>query len=169
MVMDEYIGRSGRDSTKLRRQRALRAKQFDLIRHKKIVETTGDDFRAVLGAGGVYANDTLRCLQNLALGLGWLPWALIPRKLWPQSETKPKRGTTWDEHQKIITTERNPERRRYYELLWETGAAQTDAANLTCDHIDHQKKILTYQRVLRKQKCETLISLGILRVCVWLG
>src|ERR1039458_7122415 len=33
----------------------------------------------------------------------------------------------------------------------------------------HRRRTAGYKRVLRKQKCETLISLGILRVCVWLG
>src|SRR5436190_11024098 len=38
-VMEEFLARSGKESTKVRRQRALRAKPFDLIRQKKITGT----------------------------------------------------------------------------------------------------------------------------------
>lgn len=37
------------------------------------------------------------------------------------------------------------QRRLYYELLWEIGAAQTDAANLASDNVDRRKKLLTFQ------------------------
>jgi integrase len=37
-------------------------------------------------------------------------------------------------------------RRAYYELLYETGAAQTDAANLTDRDIDWQNGVLVYRR-----------------------
>src|SRR5207253_3986259 len=38
------------------------------------------------------------------------------------------------------------ERRAYYDLLYETGAAQTDAANLTAENIDWKNGILVYHR-----------------------
>ena len=38
------------------------------------------------------------------------------------------------------------ERRAYYELLYETGAAQTDAANLTAEDVDWTNGILFYRR-----------------------
>lgn len=41
---------------------------------------------------------------------------------------------------------KNAERRAYYELLYETGAAQTDAANLTAENIDSENGILVYRR-----------------------
>ena len=48
----------------------------------------------------------------------------------PSSRTV-KRAVTREEHERIIAAESNPERRAYYELLWETGCSQTDAANLS--------------------------------------
>ena len=42
--------------------------------------------------------------------------------------------------------EHNEERRHYYELLWETGAAQTDAALLTGENVDWRQGALRYQR-----------------------
>lgn len=145
-VMEEFVSRGGRDSTRIRRQRALQSKPFQLLRNKKLVETTGDDLRAVLRAGGVFTNHFLRCLHNLAVGLGWLPWPVIPPKLWPQAPSKDKRGITAEEHQTIIQSERNSERRAYYELLWAIGASQTDAANLSTDNIDWTTMTLTYVR-----------------------
>jgi uncharacterized protein YjbI with pentapeptide repeats len=145
MVMEEFC-QTGKDSTRTRRQRALRTKPFVLIRTKKIIETTADDFRQVFATGGIFANHQLRCLQNLAVGLGWLPWPIIPPKLWPKPESKPKRAITSEEHQKIVKKERNAERRLYYELLWEIGASQTDAAQLTAESIDSESKLLIYQR-----------------------
>jgi integrase len=46
----------------------------------------------------------------------------------------------------VIASEKNAERRAYYELLYETGAAQTDAANLTAEDIDWQNGVLVYCR-----------------------
>jgi integrase len=145
IVMEQFC-QTGKDSTRTRRERALRTKPFVLIRTKKIIETTADDFRQVFATGGIFANHQLRCLQNLAVGLGWLPWPIIPPKLWPKPESKPKRAITSEEHQKVVKMEQNAERRLYYELLWEIGAGQTDAAQLTEENIDWENKLLTYQR-----------------------
>jgi hypothetical protein len=75
------------------------------------------------------------------------PWAIIPSKLWPKPKTKPKRGVTMEENQKIIGTESNPERELNYEMLWEIGAAQSDAASLTASNVDWTTKTLSYQRM----------------------
>jgi hypothetical protein len=77
MVMGEFCNR-GKKTTRARLRRALQNRAFDLIRHRKLIESTGDDLRAVIKVGGVFVNHLLRCLHNLAIGLGWLPWALIP-------------------------------------------------------------------------------------------
>ena len=144
-VMDEFCSK-GKDATRQRRLRGTRRPVFDSIRNKKLIETTGNDFRTVLAAGRVMANCDLRCLHNLALGLGWLPAPIIPPRLWPQPAFKRKGAITWPEHRRIITAEKNDERRHYYELLWEVGAAQTDAASLTAEHIDWSTATLSYQR-----------------------
>jgi integrase len=41
---------------------------------------------------------------------------------------------------------KNGERRAYYELLYETGASQTDAANLRAENIDPRDGVLLYRR-----------------------
>lgn len=145
MVMEEFCSR-GKASTQTRAGRAIKHRAFDLIRHRKLIETTADDLRAVMKAGGVFTNHLLRCLHNLAVGLGWLPWPIIPAKLWPKTEAKPKRAITWAEHVKIVQAEKNDERRLYYELLWEIGASQTDAALLTDENIDWPSNVISYHR-----------------------
>jgi alcohol dehydrogenase class IV len=67
--MDEYCSR-GKQTTRQRNQRAIRGKAFNLIRDKKLIETTADDLRAVMKAGGAFTNHFLRCLHNLAIGMG---------------------------------------------------------------------------------------------------
>jgi integrase len=136
----------GRDSSQARSSREMRSKPYNLIRNKKLIETTAEDFKAVLAAGGASTNNYLRRLHNLALGLGWLPWPILPPKLWPKVRPKNKRGITREEHKKIVTAELNVERRLYYEMLWELGAAQTDTAKLTTENIDWNTRTVVYKR-----------------------
>jgi integrase len=157
-VMLEYCSR-GKESARLRNQRAISCKPFDLIRDKKLIETTADDLRAVMKAGGAFTNHFLRCLHNLAIGMGWVLHPIIPPKLWPKSEKRPKRGITWEEHRKIIQHENNAERRLYYELLWEIGAAQTDGASLTAANIEWDKRLLSYHRQKTGELCVLEIGL----------
>jgi integrase len=88
----------------------------------------------------------LRRLHNLALDLGWLPWPILAKRAWPKIRSQSKRAITAEEHAAVIASEKNTERRAYYELLYETGAAQTGAANLTAEDIDWQNGVLVYRR-----------------------
>src|ERR1700722_16101724 len=60
----------GRESSQARCRREMKAPPYNLVRHKKLVETTADDLKAVLAAGGSSTNNYLRRLHNLALGMG---------------------------------------------------------------------------------------------------
>jgi len=144
-VMDNFCAR-GKPQTQERRKRAMHSRCFDHVRSLKLLETNASDFLAVLDSGSVIGHAYLRCLHNLAIGLGWLPWPVLPTKLWPALQVKSKRGITLEEHQQITSTETNRERRLYYELVWEIGASQTDAALLTADNINWNERILSYQR-----------------------
>lgn len=156
-VMDYFCAR-GKPQTQERRQRAARSKCFDRLRSIKLLETNANDFLEVLENGGVMAHSYLRCLHNLAIGLGWLPWPVLPAKLWPELHLKPKRGITTEEHQRIISTEKNPERRLYYQLVWEIGAAQSDAASLTAENINWQDRVLSFQRQKTGSWCHIKIG-----------
>ncbi|PYJ97653.1 MAG: hypothetical protein DME23_14380 [Verrucomicrobia bacterium] len=151
-VMREFCSVK-KESTRLRRERAIKSKAFNSIRNKRLVETTAEDFYTVLKSGGVFTHHILRCLHNLALGMGWVLAPVIPPKLWPKIEKKFKRAVTLQEHQRIVQSENNIERRHYYELLWEIGAAQTDAANLTAANIDWENRLLSYHRQKTGELC----------------
>jgi integrase len=60
--------------------------------------------------------------------------------------TKEKRGITSDEHEAIIAAETNLERRQYYQMLWETEAAQSDAAVFSTQNIDWRTETFFYVR-----------------------
>jgi hypothetical protein len=106
-VITEFCSR-GKPQTRLRQERACESLCFDLIRNKRLIETTPDDFLQVLRSCGVFNHATLRCLHNLAVGLGWLPWPILPAKLWPVVQTKQKRGITSEEHERNLNTKRDP-------------------------------------------------------------
>jgi len=144
-VTKEFCSR-GKEQTIARKVRVMNCKAFAPLKERRLVETTADDFRLVLSMGGSAVNHTLRCLHNLALGLGWLPAAIIPAKLWPEPERKDRRAITLGEHERIMASEQNLERRNYYQFLWEIGAAQSDAAMMSAENINWQNRVLTYQR-----------------------
>lgn len=144
-VMEKFL-ETGLPSTVERKKRAVRSRPFRILSEKKLVETTAEDFFQVLSSGKVSANHFLKCLQNLATGLNWLPLPIIPLRLWPTAKTKEKRGITALEHERVVDAEKNEERRHFYELLWEVGASQTDTALLTSENIDWESKTLRYQR-----------------------
>ncbi len=144
-VMEEQAKR-GADTTQERCRREIKTKPFDLIRNKPLVETTAGDLLAVIRLGNNSTNGFLRIFHHLAFGLGWIYRPILPSKLWPKIKKKKRRAITLDEHQRIIATECNAERRLYYELLWETGASQTDAAKLCAENINRATRTLCYQR-----------------------
>ena len=110
------------------------------------MQTTGEDLLTIVHANGNCVAHYLRRLHNLALDLGWLPWPILAKRAWPKIRSQSKRAITAEEHAAVIASEKNAERRAYYELLYETGAAQTDAANLTAEDIDWQNGVLVYRR-----------------------
>jgi integrase len=144
-VMDE-MATHGIPTTQDRCARCFRSKAYDAIRDKPLVQTMSTDLLAIIHANGNCVAHYLRRLHNLAVDLGWLAWPILAKRAWPKIRSQSKRAITAEEHAAVIASEKNPERRAYYELLYETGAAQTDAANLTTENIDWQNGILVYQR-----------------------
>src|SRR5437660_7368677 len=144
-VMDE-MATHGIPSTQVRCARAFSSKAYHPIRCKPLVQTTSDNLLVIIHANGNCVAHYLRRLHNLALDLGWLPWPILAKRAWPKIRTQNKRAITAEEHAAVIASEKNPERRAYYELLYETGAAQTDAANLTAEDIDWRNGVLVYRR-----------------------
>jgi len=133
-------------TTKARWQRGARQKGFELIHPLIIVETQAEHLFNCLKAGTVSTNVLLRELHNFCISMNWLPWPIIPKRLWPKIEYKPKRAITADEHRMIIDRERNPELRSFYELCWHLGGSQTDIANLEAKNISWNDRVISYAR-----------------------
>ena len=70
-AMDE-LSTHGKETSQKRYARGMKAKEFNIIRDKPIIETMAEDLKAVLKAGGSISNNYLRRLHNLALENGWL-------------------------------------------------------------------------------------------------
>src|SRR4029077_1956570 len=136
----------GIPTTQERCARGFRSKAYDPIRNKQLVQTTGTNLLTIIHAHGNCVAHYLRRLHNLALDLAWLPWPILAKRAWPKIRSQSKRAITAEQHAAVIASERNLERRAYYELLYETGAAQTDGANLTAEDIDWQNGVLVYRR-----------------------
>ena len=130
----------------LRWHRAVKDKAFKSILDLPLIETRADHFLAVLNAGKVSTNVFLRRLHNFAIGFGWLLSAVLPPRQWPKVHHKAKRAITQEEHERIVAREQNPERRAYYELLWDLGGSQGDIAKLSVDDVDWGNKTLSYFR-----------------------
>ena len=156
-VMDQLQSR-GKDSSRERYASVFVSPSFDALRHKKLLETTTDDFFAVFKDGKVSIVYFLKRLHNFALSLGWIALPVVAPYLWPKYEAKDRRGITPEEHQSILAKEENAEWKLYLELLWETGAAQGDAADMTAEDIDWQSRTITYFRKKTGSRAQFTIS-----------
>src|SRR5579863_3566508 len=136
-VMDQLQAR-GKESSRARYETVFKSTAFDGLRAKKLMETTADDFFAVFKDGKVSIVYFLKRLHNFALSLGWIAIPIVAPYLWPKYEAKERRGITLDEHQSVLASEKKPEWKLYLELLWETGAAQSDAVNFKAEDVDWQ-------------------------------
>jgi len=134
-------------STQDRWRRAAKETALDSIRNRVILETQAEHLFACLKAGTVSTNVHLRKLHNFCLSMGWLPWPVIPKRLWPEVKFQPKRAITMAEHQLIIEREKNPERRSFYELCWLLGGSQSDIAHLKAEDIDWNLQTIAYTRM----------------------
>src|SRR5271154_5373537 len=156
-VMDA-MGPLKTGATQSRWVSGMRDKAFDLIRSRKLIETTSEHFLQVLNAGTISTNMFLRRLHNYATGMHWLPWPVLPKRRWPAVQHKERRAITFEEHQRIIERERNPEIRAYYQFLWHLGGSQTDIAELTAADVDWTDRTISYRR--NKTDVPVVITFG---------
>ena len=120
-------------------------------------ETRPEHFLEVLRRGTVATNIFLRRMQTFALEMDWLP-AMILRRQWPTLEYQAKRAIKFDEHQRIVAIEKNPERKQFYQLCWHVGASQGDVAQLQGQNIDWPNKVLSFFR--QKTGTPVMLHLG---------
>jgi integrase len=88
-----------------------------------------------------------RRLHNFALDMNWLPTPIFPRRQRPKIQFATNRGITFEEHQKLLAGEQNPEWKSYYGLLWQLGGSQSDIASLKAEDIDWAAQTLSYGRM----------------------
>ena len=115
----------------------MRDKAFDLIRNLPILETQSAHFLKVLELGKVSTNVYLRRIHNFALDMNWLPWPILPKRQWPQVRFKEKRAITFEEHQRIIAAEVNPERKAHPRFGFRFAAGIDPGGRTQCDSGSH--------------------------------
>jgi integrase len=150
-VMDDIVAKK-KDETRRRWEVAIKDRNFDCIRNLRVAETRPEHFYRALADGKVSTNVYLRRIHNHALGMEWLLKSVIPRLQWPKPVFKTKRAITADEHAAIIQREQNSERRDFYELLWHTGAAQSDGACLRAEDINWEDRTICFTRKKLKSR-----------------
>ena len=155
--MDEMT-KTNTGSTRDRHEVAMKDKAFNLIRHPPILETRPEHFLRVLGTGKVSTNVYLRRIHNFALDMTWLPWPVIVKRQWPKVRFKEKRAIKFEEHQRIIAAEVNPERKTLYQLCWHLGASQGDIANVKGEDVDWTNGTVSFVR--KKTGVPVLVHLG---------
>jgi integrase len=128
------------------------------IRPLRLIESQPEHFLHALEQGTVSTNVYLRRIHNFALDMNWLPCSLIPKRQWPKLVFKPKRAITWEEHQRIVERELNPERKAFYELCWHLGTSQSDLAHLKAEDIDWTDRVVSYRR--KKTGSPALLHFG---------
>jgi integrase len=136
----------GQESSRERYASVFKSPSFDGLRNKRLMETTADDFLAVFKDGKVSIVYFLKRLHHFALSLGWIALPVVAPYLWPKYAAKDRRGITLEEHQSVLAKEKKAEWKLFFELLWETGAAQSDAANFKAEDIDWQTRTISYFR-----------------------
>ena len=150
-VMENIVAKKT-DETQRRWETAIKDRNFDCIRNLRVAETRPEHFDRALADGKVSTNVYLRRIHNHALGMEWLLKSVIPRLQWPKPVFKSKRAITAEEHAAIVAREPNAERRDFYELLWHTGASQTDAACLLAEDVDWNSRTISYTRAKLKSR-----------------
>jgi integrase len=154
----EQMKTHGRESTRIRCERAMRCSAFKSLQHIKLVDTRADDFLAILKVPSVSVTHYLKRLHNLAIGLGWITFPVLAPRIWPKPQTKPKRAITQAEHQRVLAAVRNPEKKQFFQMLWEIGAAQADTAALTAENIDWSTNCVSYSRMKTGEPAQLAIG-----------
>jgi hypothetical protein len=126
------------------------------------LDTRAEDLLTVLADGPVSGNVFMRRLHDFCIGINWLPWPILAKKLWPLVKFKNKRAIKPEEHAKTIAREQNVERRNFYKLYWHLRGLQFDIAELGAEDIEWTGWTVCYIR----KKLETRPVAGVPQVCL---
>ncbi len=91
----------------------------------KLIDTEASHFLNAIEhkQAGNSTHHYLRRLHNYGMYLGWLISPVMAEAAWPAMRKKKFTAITEEEHERIVAKEGNTERRLYYQMLWETEAA----------------------------------------------
>ena len=156
-VMDGTV-KTKQGVTRERWEAAIRQKALDSLRVLRVMETRPEHFLEVLAAGTVATNVYLRRVHHFAMAMTWLPWPVLSKRQWPAIRYQAKRAITAAEHQRIVAGESNAERKAFYEMAWQVGAAQIDLAALQAEDVDWQGRIISFKR--RKTGSVVVLRIG---------
>ena len=145
-VMEQLQAR-GKDSSRERYASVFKSPAFDGLRHKKLLETTADDFFAVFKDGKVSIICFLKRLHNFALSLGldcrcrWLRPISGPN-------TNPKTGAA---SRRTNTKAFWPRRKRrngncFWNCFGKRARRRATPRNFTAEDIDWQTRTISYFR-----------------------
>ena len=135
----------GKKQTKERKHNELKMPRWDRLKQLEIAQTSGCDFLDLLNKGGVQTRQYLRCLQGSALEMGVITHPILPNKMWPPKVKEEKRSITLEEHRLLHSNLRSWRWKIFLTLLWETGAAQSDAAHFRLENL--KGDVLEYHRM----------------------
>jgi len=159
-VMDLFCSAPVAPSTQKRKLIAMKDPALQELSSLPLIETRSEHFLDVLKHGTVSTNCYLRKLHNLARDMKWLPDDILVRRTWPVIRYGQKRAITKEEHQRIIEATYTGERKAYYEVLWQTGASQSDIALMTADMINWEKGLILFGRVKLRSKRKGAVTLS---------
>ena len=151
-------------STLVRWQKQMRSAPFQALRKVPLLDTESSHFLAALEhrRAGTSTHKWLRIVHNRALDLGWLLTPVMARRVWPKLLTKKGMALTEEQHLRLMAAVKDDEFRRYLQMLWHTGGAQTDTARLHRDNIDLLNQRITYnrQKLASRGRGKVAIAIG---------
>ncbi len=136
----------GRPSSQERSRRMALSPALDPIRKRKLIENARGRSARPAAPERVGHSQLPAPLSQPGPQAGLAPRPVLYPALWRKLPPTKRRAATREEFDRIITVEANLERRAYYQLLWETGAAQTDGALIRAEDVDWERNVLFYQR-----------------------
>jgi len=147
---------TGKNITKQRKLNEFSRPRWDKLKRIPIADTCGTDFLELLEAGGRMTQQYLSSLQTLAIEMGIRTHVVLPRKYWPKKPKISKRAITEDEHRLLTLNIHSIRWRLFLELLWETGASQSDAAHFRIEHLTQGE--IVYERMKTGMRAAQAIS-----------
>jgi len=147
---------TGKPVTQQRKANEFKHSRWDRLRKLEVDQTTGADFLDLMHQGGQMTQIYLSAIQQLALDIGARTHVVLPRKMWPKIHKVTKRAITENEHRMLCSNMQSRSWKTFLQILWETGAAQSDAASFRIEKLAGD--ILEYNRMKTGRRAAQRIS-----------